>query len=806
MKKTVKSDRKVKQVKVTHAHHKPYRKRHYALLVASLALGIAVINSVVIYTNNEYASSRLAAQSIADVFGSPGSQPTKIKLASTYGFGISYDTKRYYGSGVDATSGELYVGNELASTRAYNVIRLSDQRIKPQDSSSLKLTYYQNDKPVSSDLVGLEKAYIVEKQPNKDKLTRGTSDQRVYGGVRFLQTKWTYQASDSGVNLVFGFTTYIGLVNGSPLTVITSSGVNGNQTAEGLMNGFTVSSRLQAAAPVSNAVSSRYGQSLTLLDHLFGVANASAAMPEYTAAERIGATYGPAVVKIYNLMVGDLAIDGRVVLKDHVAGGIGSGFIVSGDGYIATNGHVAVIDARDEIVTYALDAMQQGNQVPIQDLIRMSGTTQADIAGATSQTEVAKIILQNLYDLPESRFAFVNAKQNLLVGLGEQQVDIKKLIETTSKKQEYAAEDTIEKATLVGADYGGLIMPSVSGKYTESDVAIIKIKDADYPMVRLGNQRMISQGGNLNIMGFPGIGSGNGIVSETKTAATLTTGKVSSKKKDTGDHNLIETDTEIGHGNSGGPAFDDSGAVVGIATYAVDPGGAGDGTLNYVRDIDDFKKLATKESINFTVSDTQKVWNQAIAQFYTARYKKALVNFNKVKELYPNHPRVAELTGIAQTRIANGENIDDFPVIPVVIAAVVTLTGIGLSVFFIARHKRGHNAMVQGVVAGQLQPILPGAPAQMVPAAIPPAQLFSQSAPAQVASNQPQQFQPSITAVQTVAPDLLQPQPAVPAQPETPNQVVSQPEPALFEQPRSIPIQTPADGPLSSENSQQPPA
>lgn len=792
MKKTAKASHKPKHVKVTHAHHKPYRKRHYALLVASIALGVALINTVVIYSNNEYVAGRLASQTIADVFGGDTNQATVAKVASTYGFGLSYDAKRYYASAVDASSGELYVGNELKTNRAYNAIRLSDQRVSAQEAGSFKLTYYQADKPASTDLAALEKTYVIQKQSDPGNLVKKNSQKQTYGGVEFLRTEWSRQASASGVSLTVGFTTYTGLVNGSPLTVIASHGVGGDQAADAVMSSFTQSTRTQAGAPVAAPVAARYGQSLTLLDKMFGVSTAGAALPNYTAAERISATYGPAVVKIYNVMVGDLAIDGRVVLRDQLNGSTGSGFIVSADGSIATNGHVAVVDARDTIVLYALEALSKGDDRPIKDLIAMSGTTQSDVAGATSGTEILKIVLKKLYDLPEERFSWVNAKQNMLVGLGEEQVDIKKLLEMTAKKQSYPTQSTIKDATFVRSDYGGMILPSITGEFTQSDVAIIKMKGSNYPMVQLGDISTISQGGNLNIMGFPGIASSNGLVSETKTAATLTTGKVSSKKKDTGNHNLIETDTEIGHGNSGGPAFDDEGSVVGIATYAVDTGGQGDGTLNYVRDIDDFKKIAAKESLDFTVSETQALWNKAIQQFYTARYKKAVANFSKVKELYPEHPRVAELTAVAEKRIANGENIDDFPVVPVVIVAVIVVAGIGLSLFFIVRHKKGHNAMVQGVVGGQVQPMMPGAPAQMIPAAVPSAQLFSQPStpPAPAVPGQP--FQPSVATP-----------PQQGAFGSAPMQTI---EPAPFGQPPVNQVsQAPVSQPPMNDPNQQPP-
>lgn len=752
MKKTAKTT----HVKVTHAHHKPYRKRHYAVLIASIALGIGLINAFVMFANNEYLSSQVASQTIADLFSVRDGKTNKSRVSSTYGFSLSYDTNRYYSSAVVATSGDLHVGAELTTGRAYNAIRLSDQRVNVKDASSFKLTYYQNDKPGAIDLSQVERSYVIEKQVEQNQLIKIDSEKVTYDGVQFLRTEWYRQLTGSNVSLNIGYTTYVGLVNGSPLTVIASQGLGENDSADEIMKTLTVSTRIQAAVPISRTVASKYSTSLSLLDKMLGVATASAAPPTYTAAERISATYSPAVVKVYNIMVGDLAIDGRTVLRNQIAGGTGSGFIVSSDGYIATNGHVAVVDARDEIIRFAIEALLQNNITPMTELITMAGITESDIAGAKSQKDVLVIIVKKLYELAPSRFAFVNSKQNLLVGLGEKQIDTQELVKITAKKTAYPEEATIKSATLKQSNFDGTILPIITGQFTKSDVALIKINGSNYPMVKLGDINSISQGGNLNIMGFPGVGSSNGLVSQTKTAATLTTGKVSSKKKDTGNRNLIETDTEIGHGNSGGPAFDDTGEVVGIATYAVDPGGSGDGALNYVRDIDDFVQSAGKSSVDYALSDTQLVWNQGIQQFYTARYKKAVASFAKVKELYPEHPRVAELTLVAEKRIANGENVDDFPVLLVVVLGVVVLTGAGVSVFFIVRHKRGHNALVQGVVSGQVQPLTPDAPAQMIPAAVPPAQLFGQAV-APVQSTTEQAFQPAVT-----------PQPATPALAYTP--------------------------------------
>ena len=77
-----------KHLRVTHKHRKSYRKRHYAVLIASLAFGIALVNSIILYMNNQTTSTRSATQTISDVFG-----PKKVSnslVRSTYGFSLSY--------------------------------------------------------------------------------------------------------------------------------------------------------------------------------------------------------------------------------------------------------------------------------------------------------------------------------------------------------------------------------------------------------------------------------------------------------------------------------------------------------------------------------------------------------------------------------------------------------------------------------------------------------------------------------------------------------------------------------------------
>lgn len=730
-------------VRVTHAHAKPHRKRHYALLLASLALVVALAAFLLAYVNQAAIGRAVASQTIASFFGNEiNNQP--VTVSSSYGFTASYNANRYFASAIDAESGSLFVGDELTTERAYDTIRLSTQAAGYKvDTNSIKLTYYTQEAAPAS-VAEAEQEYIVAKQANAAQLTKSSTEIVTIDGVGFQRTEWLRELEVGGLMLKTTFVTFAGTLNNHPFTVIVYEGTQSGVYADAFMNDMTFTSTVNAAdmTPTAAAIERRTFAE-RLIDTVLGaqVAGAASATPSYTSSERVSATYGPAVVKIYNVYAADLMLDGSVVYEGYMSGGTGSGFIVSADGYIATNGHVVVNDAREEIIKTALILSAAGKSELLAYLVELTSLQNSDIAGKTTD-EARTIIIEALYAIDNSHFAFRNLQTNLLIGLGDKQVDIEELIERTENHQAYPEQDTIKKATVESYDFAGVVLPAYTGEFKSSDVALLKLTSgSNYPMVKIGTMADAAQGSNLNIMGFPGTGSSsNGIVSKTVTSATLTTGKVSAQKEDNGGRSMIETDTEIGHGNSGGPAFTDAGEVIGIATYTSDSGEAGDGVLNYIRDVADFTALADKKFVGYkTVSETQRVWNKAIDLFYEAHYKSAIPQFKKVAELYPEHPQVAAMIASSEKHIANGDNVDEFPIAAVVIVAAVALLGTGVAVVFIVLHNKKHQAYVHGVTTGQIQPMVQGMPAQTVavPVAAAPVAVAQPVTPAPLSPPQP---------------------------------------------------------------------
>lgn len=139
-----------------------------------------------------------------------------------------------------------------------------------------------------------------------------------------------------------------------------------------------------------------------------------------------------------------------------------------------------------------------------------------------------------------------------------------------------------------------------------NDVAVLKIKAENLKHVTLGNSDHIKIGDDVLVIGNP-LGD---------LTFTLTKGMISGVDRtiNTGEYNIdtFQTDAAINSGNSGGPAFDATGAVIGIvsAKYAA-TGVEGIGfcipindALKIARDLVDHGYVTGRPNFGITVSDS----------------------------------------------------------------------------------------------------------------------------------------------------------------------------------------------------------
>lgn len=413
----------------------------------------------------------------------------------------------------------------------------------------------------------------------------------------------------------------------------------------------------------------------------------SAGNPSFSEAE-ITQMVKPSVAKIIYLYCKSINSDNSLVsvgMKpsyNFCGGSMGSGFLVNDSGLVATNGHVVVSYPEQDIFTgliYYPDPQIMNFFTDLLRIIIKEGTgvemtkNESKILAqeALNDPTKADAVLTLIYTLLDSGSVQVEAtSEQYYVNLGNNPLEL-----ASAKIKENNLDKLIElkegvfSASLEGADFGNLLSSDVIIKGATvdgSDVALLQLKDTQgyqFPGLQLGSVQSVKEGDKVVILGFPGAAEGTGSstdildYNDSSTKVTVTQGIVSAIKKDQNGLNLIQTDANIGHGNSGGPAFNSKGEVIGIATY----GKSDDvGNFNFLRDIADLQALADVKNLHILENNSAvyNSWATGLGLYWQNRFTKSIDQFNTVEELYPIHPTAQGFLQDAEEAIKAGKDVD----------------------------------------------------------------------------------------------------------------------------------------------------
>ena len=139
--------------------------------------------------------------------------------------------------------------------------------------------------------------------------------------------------------------------------------------------------------------------------------------------------------------------------------------------------------------------------------------------------------------------------------------------------------------------------------------------------------------------------------------ASVTNGAVSGFKQDRTGSPVIQTDAPAAWGNSGGPAVDDRGAVVGVLTFvSLAPGP--EGSI-----VQGFNFIIPSQGVGDFVAGTpvrvgelgrfDPVWFAGLRAFFGDDYKGAVKRFEEVDRLLPNLPDVKRMLSEAREKVKN---------------------------------------------------------------------------------------------------------------------------------------------------------
>ena len=341
---------------------------------------------------------------------------------------------------------------------------------------------------------------------------------------------------------------------------------------------------------------------------------------------------------------------------------IGTGFILTGDGYVATNCHL--IDREDAFIRrqFILSAFQQITEASIAAL---------ENSWATHFNEQQRGLLYNTYASVYSRlFSMIL-------------YDLKKNIYVVYRSDAAArAADTVKK--LADIVIKGEPMP---GK----DIAILKISDGDQlPVLKLAPPELPQVGEQLFVYGFPGPVTNNDFVSAASAIEpTLTTGIVSAIKQSVGNWPVIQMDANINHGSSGGPVCNERGEVVGLTTFGSleNTGGLAAG-LNFAIPVTILNEFLRTAGVDPQTSNASRRFAYALDLYAQHRYRAACDGFLAVQHLNSHYPGIYTYIADCQLKIKEGKGRAIGPVERIVIISAFFLLILGLLAAWSSRARR----------------------------------------------------------------------------------------------------------------------
>jgi S1-C subfamily serine protease len=182
----------------------------------------------------------------------------------------------------------------------------------------------------------------------------------------------------------------------------------------------------------------------------------------------------------------------------------------------------------------------------------------------------------------------------------------------------------------------------------EKDVAIVHVNIDDTPSVALGDSSNVQQQDMLTIIGFPG----NGDVSERPTdllTSSINEILVSSLKTTDQGAQVIQVGGNVEDGDSGGPALDSNGNVVGIVSFGLsDPSGT-----SFLQASNSAMGLVQSLHLDTTPGPLEKAWSQAFNDYAAdtpGHWHKAQQELAAIYSQYPLFKAMTPYLQYAQTQ------------------------------------------------------------------------------------------------------------------------------------------------------------
>jgi serine protease Do len=342
------------------------------------------------------------------------------------------------------------------------------------------------------------------------------------------------------------------------------------------------------------------------------------------------------VVKaLYNNPLRYFAATAEYFRQQHRILSSGTGFFVTGDGYIVTNCHIIDRDSAFIRRKFILSTYQEVTDANIKSL---------QASWAMTLTDEQRNLLYNAYSIIYSQVSSMiifDLKREIFVqsrmGTGDAEM----------KTNRFPAKVVLK----------GRAMP---GK----DVAILKVDSVQHmPTIAINTDSIARIGEDVLVYGYPEpVTSNTFLAKETSLEPSLTTGIISAIKKSIGGWPVLQMDAVITHGSSGSPVCNDKGEVIGLATFGSLEQATGSlaAGLNFSIPVSIVRDFLDSVQVIPQMSQSSIAFNKGLNFFYEGYYGKAVQKFEAVKKWNSHYPQLNVFIYECEQKIAAGEDKDSF--------------------------------------------------------------------------------------------------------------------------------------------------
>lgn len=360
---------------------------------------------------------------------------------------------------------------------------------------------------------------------------------------------------------------------------------------------------------------------ILLLLVAFGVMTASETLDKY---QMMAYKVKPGVVKILSGVVVTIQYQQNEapVQEQSGNGATGSGFIINSDGYVTTNGHVVEL-----CYNYDQDKSKVLNQMIVNFALQKLQQAGEQLTSQNATALVQKWIQEHTPQIVQDQV-------------------VKKVYISNGDVYDYE----IKKYS-----------PSIAegGK----DIAVVKIEAHDLPVLKLGSSSDLKLQQLVFPVGYPGAASPGPLSllgEKTSLEVSITRGTVSALKVDYKGVPVIQTDAAITHGNSGGPACNEDGEVIGISTFGSLASDSYTGApkevagFNFLVPIDTAKEFIDDAGVKYNLSSKfNEKYDLALESVWDKKWYDAKEYIGSALIFLQNQPDLIKLRQIVEGKISD---------------------------------------------------------------------------------------------------------------------------------------------------------